>query len=296
MTRRTPAVLATLTLLLTGCITVATPKPNAPPSPPREFHKPMAKSIVVVVLENKNPQQALQQKFLGRLADAGAYFSNYFGVAHPSQPNYIAMVSGSIAGVRGDSPARLARPHLGRFLDSWTVYAEGYPSGNCDLRPTIGRYARKHEPFASFADVQDNQDFCRAHITGFERFAVDAANHRLPKFALVIPDMDHDAHDQPISVADRGLETNLAKVMGDPVFKRDVLLIISFDENADRPPYLHRRNNRIYTVFLGDSVKREKVNEIYNHYDLLRTIEEILDVKPMAEGDRNATIIGGIWR
>src|SRR5438132_1672407 len=230
MARKAMGVVATLSLLLmASCITVSTPKPATPPPVAREFHTPAAKSIVVVVLENKNPMKARAQKFLGHLADTGVYFSNYFGVAHPSQPNYVAMVSGSFAGVRGDSCARLTRPHLGQFLESWTVYAEGYPSGTCDLRETIGRYARKHVPFASFADVQDNQAFCKAHITGFEQFAEDVRNHRLPRFALVIPDLDDDAHDQPISFADQWLEKNFVNLIDDPVFRRDVLLIVTFD-------------------------------------------------------------------
>ena len=296
MTGRALAVAAAVSLFAAACLSISTPKPATPPVK-RAFHPPNVKSIVVVVLENTSPQHARAQNFLGPLADTGVYFSNYSAVAHPSQPNYVAMVSGSFAGVRGDSRTRLNRPHLGRFLDSWTVYAEDYPGDTCNLSSTIKRYVRKHEPFASFADVQDSVDFCKAHITGFESFAADARNHRLPKFALVVPNLDHDGHDRPISEADQWLEKNFAPLTDDPLFRRDVLLIVTFDENDAKLSYIRRNaNNLVYTVFWGDSVIPGRVDDVYDHYDLLRTIEEILQVKPMADGDGNAVVIGGIWR
>ena len=83
----------------------------------------------------------------------------------------------------------------------------------------------------------------------------------------------------------------------DPLFRRDVLLIVTFDENDAKLSSIRRNaNNLVYTVFWGDSVIPGRVDDVYDHYDLLRTIEEILQVKPMADGDGNAVVIGGIWR
>ena len=78
-------------------------------------------------------------------------------------------------------------------------------------------------------------------------------------------------------------------------FARDVTLIITFDENGETPPYLARAPNRVYTVVLGEHVKSASIDGNYNHYDLLRTIEAILDVKPMASGDKCAHVIREIW-
>jgi hypothetical protein len=60
-----------------------------------------------------NPGDALNQPFLRSLADSGAYLSNYYAVAHPSQPNYVALLSGSTDGVIGDLPASLDRAFFG---------------------------------------------------------------------------------------------------------------------------------------------------------------------------------------
>jgi hypothetical protein len=287
------------TLLLATACTTLTPKPGPPqPAPPGGLRTPDVQSVVVIVFENKDESDVRKQPFFGALAARGAYFAHDFAIAHPSQPNYVAMISGSAKGIRGDAAARLTRPHLGQRLRSWKVYAEGYPSGTCDLRQQIGRYTRKHVPFLSFADVQDDRDLCKEHVTDLAAFLADARGRTLPQFALVIPNEDHNAHDKPLAVADRWLESVVAPLLADPGFTKDVLLIITFDEDDTKWPYIHnRRNNHIYTAFLGDSViPGSVVNTPYDHYDLLRTIEEIFHVPPIADGDTNANVMTGMWQ
>jgi len=264
--------------------------------PPGEFHKPVATKVVLVVLENTSADKARAEKFLGMLADSGAYLANYHALAEHSQPNYLALVSGSMQGVEDNSPVKLDRPHLGQKLTSWMTYAEGYPGGTCDLRTTIGAYARKHVPFLSFADVQDNQDFCRAHIAGFDEFLIAARAHALPRFSLVIPNLDHDAHNKPLRDADAWLERNFAGLIADPEFRRDVLLIVTFDESDRKWWHFWGDRDRVFAVLWGEDVIPGEVRSRYDHYDLLRTIEAIFDVAPMATGDAKARPIGGIWR
>ena len=48
------------------------------------------------VLENENAGDALEQPFLKRLAERGAYFTAWSAITHPSQPNYIAMTAGDM--------------------------------------------------------------------------------------------------------------------------------------------------------------------------------------------------------
>lgn len=263
---------------------------------PGSFVKPSATKVVLVVLENTSADKARGEKFLGLLAASGAYLANYHAIAEHSQPNYIALVSGSSAGVDDNSPVRLDRAHLGQRLRSWMTYAEGYPAGTCDLSTAIGPYVRKHVPFLSFADVQDNKEFCRQHITGFDQFGVAARTHSLPSFSLVIPDLNHDAHDKPLRDADAWLERNFSDLIHDAEFRRDVLLIVTFDESDRKWPYLWGNRNRVYTVLWGDDVMPAEVKTRYDHYDLLRTIEAIFDLTPMSTEDAKARPIGGIWR
>jgi hypothetical protein len=286
------ALIATLLLLSTGCtILTRTPPKSAPTEP---FRKPRVSKVVLIIFENKNADPVREQSFFRKLAREGADFTNFYALAHPSQPNYIALVSGRTDGVRGDFKVRLDRPHLGQKLKSWKSYAEGYPknpSAKCDLRKAIGRYARKHEPFLSFADIQDSPT-CE-HITDLEDFFTDVKAHRLPDFSLVIPDMDHDAHDKPIKFANDWFKERFTPVIEDAEFKRDVLFIITFDENDAK---FRRTGNRIYTVFWGNGVIQRTVPDVYDHYDLLRTLEEIFGISPMTQNDGNARPIVGVLR
>ncbi|MEO7953354.1 MAG: alkaline phosphatase family protein [Polaromonas sp.] len=295
-------VMVFLQCVLLGC-TVLTVTPSRGGEPvafqaPQASQMAQAVKVVLVILENTNADEAHDPKypFLWRLAQEGAYLSNYHAVAHPSQPNYVALVSGSTEGVQGDSPARLHRPHLGQKLASWMVYAEGYPGGACDIRMEIGRYARKHVPFLSFADVQDDPELCRSHITGFDAFGETALAHRLPGFSLVVPDLDHDAHDKPLRVADAWLEQNFGKLLDDAGFRRDVILIVVFDESGEKWPYTNHDDNRVYAALWGDHVIPGEVKTVHDHYDLLRTLEALFGLPPMSTGDGKAQAIGGILR
>jgi hypothetical protein len=101
---------------------------------------------------------------------------------------------------------------------------------------------------------------------------------------------------KPLAYADAWLSRTFGDLIADPGFRRDVLLIITFDEDGTKLPLLHRRPNRVYTAFWGDSLIPGSVPDAYNHYDLLRTLEAIFNVEPMNTGDSRATVIGGIWR
>jgi Phosphoesterase family len=296
-TARKLLLIGALHIALSGCGTILTKTPP-PDGTPTAAERPSPAKVVLVILENEHAEVAHQPnfKFLWRLAGEGAYLSNYYAVAHPSQPNYIALVSGSTAGVTGDFPARLDRPHLGQRLSSWMVYAEGYPAGTCDLSLQHGRYVRRHVPFLSFADVQDNAEYCRDHVTDFPLFLAAAKEHRLPSFSLVVPNLDHDAHDRPLAEADAWLELNLGGLLNDADFRRDTILIVTFDESGSPWPYSKDDVNKVYAVLWGDHVVGKQVPSAYDHYDLLRTIEAILGAAPLSTEDAKARVIGGIWR
>jgi acid phosphatase len=292
-----------LQLMLAGCATVNTGT-HGRVGEYVDFKKPKAQKVVLVVLENTNTKDALNQPFLGKLAKTGAYFSNYYAVAHPSQPNYFALLTGRFDDIQnGDKPVipPLTRPHLGKLLTekslTWKVFAEEYkPKGHSCEADNNGAFVLKHVPFLSFYDVQ--REVPCTHVADFDRFLFTKEHFQdLPNFSLVIPNLNHDAHDQPLWDADDWLKEHFATLLENPDFKRDVIFIVTFDENGTKPwNYKSDKDNRVYTVMLGDDIKADEYGAVYNHYDLLRTIEEIFGLKPMAQGDGAARAIGGIWK
>ncbi|MEO6259719.1 MAG: alkaline phosphatase family protein [Thermoanaerobaculia bacterium] len=285
------AVTSVAALLTTACaIATTVPAKNEVAA----FIRPDVQHVIVVVLENKNADDARRQPFLARIAREGALLNSYYGVAHPSQPNYVALISGSFSGVPGNGNVTLDRRHIGDTLTgagvSWKSYAEGYPGG-CSLVKTSGRYARKHEPFLSFANVQRNDGGMCEHIVNADRFFEDVKGGTLPRFSLFIPDLDHDAHDQPLAFADQWLSQTFGSLMTEE-FRRSTLLIVTFDEDDGhgKPP------NHIYAALWGAGVRPGAVsNDVYDHYDLLRTIEAIFSLDPLPTATP-ARPIGGIWR
>jgi acid phosphatase len=67
------------------------------------------------------------------LAKQGITLTNYHGVAHPSQPNYVAVVGGSqnkiISGLVGDIPKKMETivDRLEAKGITWGEYQEGLP-------------------------------------------------------------------------------------------------------------------------------------------------------------------------
>src|SRR5258706_1932937 len=165
--------------------------------------------VVMVVLKNADLGTASQQPFMKYLAGTGMVLSSYYAVAHPSQPNYVAMISGSTAGAMTDGTVRLpaTRKHLGNVLPAgaWRVYAENYPAlaGRCNLVKQGGGadrlYVRRHLPFLSFADVQDGKcsGIVRLNVgtDDVRALRADIENQRLAPCSMIIPNLQHDGHE-----------------------------------------------------------------------------------------------------
>jgi acid phosphatase len=106
-TRRAAALSAISLILLLATASSA----SAAPAMPRPDH------VLIVVMENKEPGEVLnsrQAPYLTALAKEGASFTNAHAETHPSQPNYIALFSGSKQGVTdNDCGHAIAQPNLG---------------------------------------------------------------------------------------------------------------------------------------------------------------------------------------
>ena len=69
---------------------------------------PDLKHIFVIMLENHSQSSVLgnaNAPFINSLAQQYAVAANYYGVTHPSEPNYVAAISGSNWFVNDDNPA-----------------------------------------------------------------------------------------------------------------------------------------------------------------------------------------------
>ncbi|MBK7844043.1 MAG: hypothetical protein IPJ71_10160 [Bdellovibrionales bacterium] len=259
---------------------------------PRKSH---FKKVFIIVFENTSFRDTIKQPFFKFLAERGALFKNFSAETRPSQGNYIALVSGSTYDVRTDAPVTLDVSHVGDLLEakglSWKVYAESYP-GNCYLGAKSGNYARKHVPFLSFKNIQENSSRC-ARINSSEELEKDIQNGSLPEYSLFIPNNKSNGHDTGVAYADRWFASRFKDLLDDSRFMSDLLLIVTFDEAG----FVTGGGKNIYTVAYGDSVIGGIENSTpLNHYSILRLIEDEWGLGSLNQNDLQASLIENIWK
>src|SRR5215831_13472207 len=74
---------------------------------------PALDHVFVIVLENHNIDQIIgnrSARFISRLASTYSLATNYSAVAHPSLPNYLAMIAGDNFGVTNDDASAINTP------------------------------------------------------------------------------------------------------------------------------------------------------------------------------------------
>ncbi len=275
--------------------------------------------VIIIVLENEDATTVTKVPYMDSLVHRGVFFRNYYAVAHPSYPNYLALISGNtwvgsnsrvqpdpIAYSRrefGDAQLLIDAPTVVDGLEaqhtSWNAFAEDYPvedqtPTHCDFTSTSGLYARKHFPFLSFRGFHDHPEWC-THVRNMKWFRPDS----LAGFTFVAPNLVHDGHNAPLTTAVSWLQGFLKPLIDNPAVMDSTLVIVTFDESANdtRGALLGRsRPNIIYTVFLGNMLKAGTISDVpYSHYNLLRTIESNFGLSPSL-APKNTAAIEGVWR
>jgi acid phosphatase len=201
--------------------------------------------------------------FINDLARRGALFTRSSAITHPSEPNYLALFSGSTQGVADDGcPNRFAAPNLAADLiragKTFAGYAEDLP-GPGSAACSAGDYARKHVPWADFSNVPGSVSlpFTRFPATEFAR---------LPSASFVIPDLCHDMHDCGVGTGDAWLRASIGPY-ADWAERHDSLLVLTWDEDDGS------QANHITTIFAGQKVRAGRYAEPITHYSVLATIE-----------------------
>jgi hypothetical protein len=326
---------ASLLLLALGSQSIAAPVP-------RYTH------IFVIIEENHTTDEIIGNPAapnLTRLSRQYGFASNYFGIRHPSEPNYVALVGGDTFGI-ADDDAFYCKPgstafgceKSGRpgYVDhtvagsslvdqlaerglSWKGYFESLPEpGSLAYRwpspenPILGKpdslYAAKHNGFITFKSVQTSPDRAR-QIVGFDVLEHDLKVGALPNFAHIVPNQCNDmhglkGHDVPadctdkesaglIARADHTAARIVTEIMASPMWKghENNAIVITFDENDDdraspKPDGCcgsgtsdpsNPGGGWIPTIVVTNHGPRGlKDATPYNHYSLLRTIEDAL--------------------
>jgi hypothetical protein len=251
--------------------------------------------VYVVMFENREFDEIIgvaDAPYLNELADRGAVAINTYDVADASLPNYLALTSGEVHLVtdnfRHDIDALSLFDQLEAAGRSWRVFAEQVPPG-CFTGETAsggrdgsGDYLRAHQPAISYRSISGTPERC-ANIQDFTAFDPVAADYE-----LIVPDMCNKMHDCPVATGDEWLSRFAPKILDAPTFWTDSLLVIAFDEGGSSQS---ADGHHIVTIVVGAGVSPGTVSQtVYNHYNVLRTIQEGLGLPCLARSCKADTM------
>ncbi len=259
---------------------------------------PVPDHIVIVIYENLAYSQVYNSSLAPHINALcndtnAAVFSQYFAVEHPSQPNYLDIFSGSNQGITNDSmPTGIpfTSPNLAAGLigasRTFITYCETMP-GIGYMGETSGLYAHKHNPASNWIGSGQNQ--LPVNVSQpFTYFPISTNYSSLPTVSYVIPNMVNDMHNGSVPAGDNWMFSKL-DTLKQWALANNTLYILTFDEDDD----FH--NNQILTVFYGPMVKGGSYPEHINHFDLLRTIEQMYGLNYTGAAS-TATTITDCWR
>ncbi len=309
---RVPLVLGALCLLLAGCSstggaaptstrsltsTPAAASPTASNTPSRSagaasttgprVTRPSPPAHIVVVVEENHSFADIDRSpsapFMTSLAASGVSLTRYFAVTHPSEPNYLALFSGSTQHRSDDScphhyPGANLASQLRASHRSFVGYSDGLPrSGYTGC--TSGAYARKHAPWVDFSNLP------AAVNQPLSAFPTDY--RRLPTLSFVIPNLQHDMHDGTITQADTWLRLHLG-AYARWARTHNSLLVVTWDEDDGS------QRNQVPTVVAGAGVRPGRYDGRADLYNLLRTFEWLYGLPPIGNAAHRSQL-RGVW-
>ena len=262
---------------------------NSPGNAIAEASLPQVAHVTIVVMENKDYDRIVgspEAPYVNHtLIPEGAVLTNSHAVGHPSEPNYLALFSGSTHGIHGDPcpttfPGANVASELIAAGETFGGYSESMPHDGytgCDS----GGYARKHSPWVDFPKTVPSSD--NLVYQGFPSSP--------PTLTWITPNLCNDMHNCRIVHGDKWLAKSLPPIIAWNE-QNDGLLVVTFDEAA--PDLDH--TNHIATFLVGPMVKPGSTNDQnLNHYAVLHTVEAFFGL-PCIKDECGSPLITGIWK
>ena len=251
----------------TAHATTIQPMPSPSPAAPQIQH------IFYIMMENHGLNEILgntaDAPYLNKLAGSYGIATHYFGVTHPSLPNYLAAISGSFQGIWDDcvagadvtcapqafgsqltsqeasQAARTAHMFAGQTLVdqleahhlTWKAYMQSMPSAGF-TGGYAGAYGQKHDPFMYFASIRNNPARMK-RIVPFTQFGADLQAGAFPNFAWITPDVCNDMHgasnctgyDNLIAKGDAFVRGAVTAIMSSSAWQAGSVIVIAWDES-----------------------------------------------------------------
>jgi phosphatidylinositol-3-phosphatase len=265
------------------------------------------KHVVVIMEENLSIGSLLgdpgsphnkRAPFFNRIARTCGLATEYRALTQPSHPNYVGAVSGDTHVPRS---CRVIRCILGDLDEpsifgqvqeaglSWRVYAESMTTP-C-RHDSTDLYEGGHNPAIWFLPIRDE---CLRSNVDLDELDHDLPAGRLPSFAWIVPNEDHNMHtsaggsDRRITTADTWLRELMTRLVATPEYADgSMVVIVTWDEgdlsgapfNRDclRPALSRDESCHVATLIVSKWVQPGTQSSTpFSHYSILKTSERLL--------------------
>jgi phospholipase C len=252
-----------------------------------------ASHVFVIVMENKEYGDVIgssKAPFVTSLARRYASVTGFFGVRHPSLPNYFALTAGTTFGVDSDctdcqQDGESVVDQLEAAGVSWKAYMGGMPSA-CFKGAFSGQYAKKHDPFMYYRRVADDPSRC-AKVVPEAELASDLRAGRLPRFAFLSPGLCDDTHDCGVDQGDGYLSRTVPAILA--ALGPRGYLVLTWDEGTSDRGCCGglASGGQIPTVIAGRGVRPgASLPGPFTHYSTLRLIEDSFGLPRLRDAAR----------
>lgn len=292
--------------------------------------------IFMVYMENKGYTDIVgspNAPFTNSLINAYGFANNYYGLTHPSLPNYYPVVGGTDFGLTYNcaTPCIATDTTLVSNIDdaglTWRGYAQSLQPGASPL-VDAGDYSTDELPFPAFESIANDPAYAAAHILPLEQMAIDLQSAATtPNFAWFAANEDYNGEgpvDFPwgmlkfaisqltnqqynVPALDQFLTETVPVILASNVWNdptESSVLVVTFDEDNNNTSLGFGDNgNHIVTVVIPsagailDGMRAGSfiVTDHYDHYSLLRMIEDALNLPTLTNNDKYASPMNAFW-
>ena len=253
--------------------------------------------LMMVLMENTSYEGIVgnsQMPFVNGLVNTNGSVSTT-DLSHPSLPNYLGYVSGSIQNNPQDTTPQDGTYAGPQFTDElaaagigWNAYMQDMPAA-CDLTDQYGpgNYDVNHNPFMYFDSVRNNPSQCNRDVP-YSQLTTDLNAGTAPPFLWVTPNTINDMHDGTPAQGDAFLQGLVTQVEASSWWTAGSRIVITWDEGT--------QSEQVLTLVVG-SAHGTAANG-GNEYGTLRGLEEAYGVGLLGHSaDSNVgdilTLLGG---
>jgi hypothetical protein len=287
-------------LSLTLNTPVIAPAPVTPPA----SRVPGYDHVFMIMMENTDYSQIMNDPadtpYMHSLMNQGSTLTDFHGVYHPSDENYLAVTGGDTYAKGAtywpniNSPQRNLGDTIEAAGKSWKAYEQGMGTP-CNTNNNYDRYYEPDDaPFINYTDISGNASRCATHLFDTSQLTTDLQSAATtPNFSWIAADDYYDGeasgngNSTSLKTQDGWLKQTLSPVLASPAWTQQrSLLLLTWDESSSEA------YNHIATTVLGsrDTVPASTSSPAhYDHYGIARTIESALGLPALTGNDAYAT-------